>query len=511
MLLRIISILSIGCLATMLLGAAALADTSFLVNGVTAHRGNSGEHPENTMVAFQSAIDLGADWIELDVVVTKDGQLVVIHDRTTGRVGDRDLVVAESTYEELLTVDVATDFRRRFPDASIAAKPWRTPLLEDVLRLVMQQQKTRVSIQPKVDCVPQAIELIRRLNAQPWVGFNDGNLAFMAQVKQLEPQIPVFWDRPASADVTSDLAIAREHRFEALVLNEAGVTAEKVQQIQQAGLEAGAWTVNDAGTMQSLLEMGIDRIYTDEPRRLFHLIHARQFTAAECEGLYPRHLQGIAADSQSLYWSFTTELVKTDRSGKRLLVIPVVSHHGDLCVVGDRLYVAVNLGKFNDPNGNADNWIYVYDCETLKELSRYPAPEVFHGAGGIAFRNDHFYVVGGLAPGIETNFVYVYDSQFQFVRRIEIASGYTRMGIQTIAWAGDRWLFGCYGDPAVVLVADAEFQFLGKHVFDCSLGVESLASGRLLVASGKCQSGLGCDGRVRLAVVDDETGIRVID
>ncbi len=74
---------------------------AFLRNGVTAHRGNSGEFVENTLPAFQSGIELGADWVELDIFRTKDGQLVVLHDRTTGRVGDKNLVVAESTYEEL--------------------------------------------------------------------------------------------------------------------------------------------------------------------------------------------------------------------------------------------------------------------------------------------------------------------------------------------------------------------------------------------------------------------------
>ena len=84
----------------------------FLHNGVTAHRGNSGEHPENTIAALMSGIEVGADWIELDIFRTKDGKLVVIHDRTTERVGDKNLLVADCTYEPLLTVDVATEFRQ---------------------------------------------------------------------------------------------------------------------------------------------------------------------------------------------------------------------------------------------------------------------------------------------------------------------------------------------------------------------------------------------------------------
>src|SRR5690554_4353846 len=65
-----------------------------VIKGVTAHRGNSWDYPENTLPAFENAIALGVDWAELDVHHTKDGKLVVIHDKATGRVGDKDLEVA---------------------------------------------------------------------------------------------------------------------------------------------------------------------------------------------------------------------------------------------------------------------------------------------------------------------------------------------------------------------------------------------------------------------------------
>jgi hypothetical protein len=57
--------------------------------------------------------------------------------------------------------------------------------------------------------------------------------------------------------------------------------------------------------------------------------------------------------------------VKTNLDGKLLKQVPVVNHHGDLCFHDGKLFVAVNLGKFNDPKGNADSWVYVYDAKTL--------------------------------------------------------------------------------------------------------------------------------------------------
>ncbi|HBL41764.1 MAG TPA: hypothetical protein DDZ90_00040 [Planctomycetaceae bacterium] len=251
--------------------ADAGSETRFLQNGVTAHRGNSGEYPENTMPAFRSGVAVGADWIERDIFITKDGQLVVTHDQTTGRVGDKNLDVAGSTYEELKTVDVATDFRKRHQLTKKECPPARMPLLEEVLKMIKQQHKTRVSIQPKADCVKKAVALVKQLKMEPWVGFNDGNLKYMTQVKQLAPAIPVFWDRGADTDIDVDIKIAQQRGFAALVLHHQGITAEKVRKIKAAGLEPGAWTVNDPAVMKQLLKQGVERIYTDEPALLLQL------------------------------------------------------------------------------------------------------------------------------------------------------------------------------------------------------------------------------------------------
>lgn len=230
-----------------------------------------------------------------------------------------------------------------------------------------------------------------------------------------------------------------------------------------------------------------------------------------CDGTYPHHLQGIAADDQSIYWSFTTQLVKTDLGGKVLAQVPVANHHGDLCAHGGKLYVAVNLGKFNDPKGNADSWVYIYNADDLSFVSRHAAPEVFHGAGGIGVHNDRFYVVGGLPDGVKENYVYEYDAEFHFVNKHSIASGHTRLGIQTATFAHDRWWFGCYGDPKILLVTDADFNLLGRFEFNCSLGIEGLAGGKLLAASGRCERDKGCTGSARAAIPDNEEGLTYVN
>ena len=244
---------------------------TFLHNGVTAHRGNSGESPENTLPSFQSAIDAGADWIELDVYFSKDRQLVISHDRDTAHTGDRKLSVTNSTYAELLTLDVATGFRTRSKLTPTQCPPARMPLLADALRLVMRQNRTRVSIQPKDDCVQAAFDVIRALGAERWVGFNDGSLAMMRQVKALSKAVPVFWDRDAKTDIDQDIQTARAEGFESLVVQSKGLTKEKADKIRAAGLEAGVWTVNSEAEMKAFLALGVTRVYTDYPARLLRL------------------------------------------------------------------------------------------------------------------------------------------------------------------------------------------------------------------------------------------------
>jgi len=234
-----------------------------------------------------------------------------------------------------------------------------------------------------------------------------------------------------------------------------------------------------------------------------------QYHNVTCEGMYKHHLQGVCVDAEAIYWSFTTTMVKTDLNGKLLKQVPADNHHGDLCFHDGKVFVAVNLGKFNDPQGNADSWIYVYDAKTLKEVARHEVQEVFHGAGGIGYRDGHFFVVGGLPAGVQENYVYEYDGDFKFVKKHVISSGHTHLGIQAATFAHDRWWFGCYGSPQILLVTDADFQMIGRYEFDCSLGIEGLPDGRLLSASGRCNKDQGCSGSGRIVRPDETTGLRL--
>lgn len=236
------------------------------------------------------------------------------------------------------------------------------------------------------------------------------------------------------------------------------------------------------------------------------LVHATQ-----CEGAYPKHLQGVCTNQRdAIYWSFTDYLVKTDLDGKLERKLQVATHHGDLCHVDGKVYVAVNLGKFNLPAGKEDSWVYVYDAASLKELARHTVPEVVHGAGGIAHHDGKFIVVGGLTPDDKDNILYEYDTSFHFVAAHPMGSGYTLMGIQTATWSDGSWWFGCYGKPQVTLRADGQFASSGNWVFNASWGLESLSDGRLLIGIDKNETGVGHIGKVVIAEKDEKLGLRLV-
>jgi hypothetical protein len=236
-----------------------------------------------------------------------------------------------------------------------------------------------------------------------------------------------------------------------------------------------------------------------------------QFRAVQCRGKYRGHLQGVCTNNRdAIFWSFTVKLVKTDTAGCILKQIDVADHHGDLCFHKGNLYVAVNLGKFNQPAGQADSWVYSYGAETLGPLDRFKVPQLVHGAGGIAYHDGRFLVVGGLPENINENYLYEYDESFTFQKRHVLPSGHTHLGIQTAAFANGQWWFGCYGSPRYLLKADPSFKLLGKYKFDCALGVVGLPEGGFLIGRGSKKKSLKWYmGSVVVAVVDPNAGLVV--
>lgn len=275
--------------------------------------------------------------------------------------------------------------------------------------------------------------------------------------------------------------------------------------ISAAG-QAFAWDPSAAGLLYSI-ERKTREVIVSRVSRAAGRPPATRFGPTACEGTYPLHLQGVATDGRgAIFWSWTDALARTDLRGRLIQRVPADNHHGDLCVVDNKVYVAVNLGAFNEPAGRANSLVYVYDAATLALLARHRVPEVVHGAGGVAHHDGRFVVVGGLPPGAGENYLYEYDASFRFLKRHVLASGYTDKGIQTATWADGSWWFGCYGAPPVLLRADAGFRLTGRWEFDASLGLEAVPDGRFLIGQNTRNPGAGYVGRVALARRDVKKG-----
>lgn len=201
-----------------------------------------------------------------------------------------------------------------------------------------------------------------------------------------------------------------------------------------------------------------------------------------CPGEYKGHLQGIATDGKAIYWVFSLDIVKTGFDGKLLARTKVPHHGGDPCWSNGRLYVPVCGSGFNrkpKPGVVPKNYVYVFDAD-LKLLETHHIPETEYGAGGMAEKDGHFFIVGGRPADIPGNTVYEYDGGFKLRRRHELAFD-SQKGIQTINHAADRWYFGCYGTGGLTIETDEDFRVTRRLRPGSSVGMIVLANGAVLV------------------------------
>ena len=173
----------------------------------------------------------------------------------------------------------------------------------------------------------------------------------------------------------------------------------------------------------------------------------REGDEIRCAGEYFGHIQGIATDGKTLYWSFTGTVVRTDLGGRVIARLDLPQHGGDPCFVGGKLHVPLG-SSFNQPpkknaKGPGDRVLVL--SPDFKRATSIPVPKFRFGLGGLAFRNGRFYAVGGRPWGKPGNTVYEFDRDFRLLKRHELNVN-SDSGIQTINFTPDgRCLLGCYG------------------------------------------------------------------
>lgn len=227
-----------------------------------AHRGASGQAPENTHAAFAAALDLGVDAIELDCQLSADGELVVIHDETLDRTTDGLGPVAARTWAELAVLDAGAWRGPQF-------RGERIPRLEDVLDQVSGRALLNVEIKSARDVGAIEAKLAALTTARAaleWILFSSFHETAARNLHAAAPaaSIGVLWDR-RSASAALDLAAALDARC--IIPARRLVDARFVEAAHARDLGVWVWTVNEVLEMRRLLALGVDALFSDYPER----------------------------------------------------------------------------------------------------------------------------------------------------------------------------------------------------------------------------------------------------
>jgi len=230
-----------------------------------AHRGFSGEYPENTMVAFRKAIEAGCDGIETDLHMTKDGVIVICHDETIDRTTNGTGFICDYTYNELCEFDAGIKFSREFEGEKI-------PNIDEFLDYVMDKNLL-INLELKNDMIPytelekKVIDKVYEFGVEKNVILSSFNHYSMIRVKEYDKNIKTGLLYTAilykAHEYIKTVGADALHPFFSSVMNKKIVT-----DIKKNGIMINAYTVNEKEYMERLIELGIDGIITSYPNKL---------------------------------------------------------------------------------------------------------------------------------------------------------------------------------------------------------------------------------------------------
>ena len=247
------------------------------------HRGSAGTHPENTLESFRAAAATGAPYIEFDIHMTRDGEIVVAHDDHLARMCALERVIPEMTHAEVAKADAARMFTIDGTSFPFRDKGIRIPRLADVmaelpkLRMIIEIKQITPSL------VAPMLQLIDRAKMRRNVLVASEHQEPLDEIRKLAPEIPtnfsylesgLFFQAMAARDANyhpPGAALQIPPNYESWQL----VTPESVKFAHSIGIEVHVWTVNEESEMMQLLDMGVDGIITDHPARLLNLIRKR--------------------------------------------------------------------------------------------------------------------------------------------------------------------------------------------------------------------------------------------
>lgn len=222
------------------------------------HRGAAGLEPENTLRGFRRAIELGVDFVECDVHLTRDGRLAVIHDETVDRTTDGHGSVSGFTWDELRRLD--------------AGMRERIPALEEVLETVRGHVGVLVELKG-AGVEEAALKTAQALGMADAVFFTSFHLDRIERIRRLSPSQAtgaIFGDPPPDACARAAAAGARS-----LGINHRFLTPILVQEARDRRLPLRAWNPDTEPEIEQMVDLGVDGIGSNRPDRLLAVLRRR--------------------------------------------------------------------------------------------------------------------------------------------------------------------------------------------------------------------------------------------
>lgn len=246
---------------------------------VIGHRGAAGHAPENTLAAFRIGLGLGAEGVECDVHMSRDGRIVVIHDPTVERTTNGEGRVGELTFEELRALDAGSWFDARFSGE-------RIPSLDELFELLSETERS--------SGVSRWLFIELKHGNDVYPGIEEALVLAIAGSGRMERIAVISFDHRAIARIqamapslrTGVLYDARPLDSAALAqAAQAGwigpavkwVDAEEVARARQAGLEVFVWTANQEAAMRRMIALGVSAVGSDYPDRLLAIRENSRF------------------------------------------------------------------------------------------------------------------------------------------------------------------------------------------------------------------------------------------
>ncbi len=238
---------------------------------VIAHRGASAIAPENTLAAFQLAMDARADAIELDVRLTADGNVVVIHDAHLKRTTNGKGLVEQSSTGRIKSLSAGSWFGDRYSEE-------RVPLLSEVLELVMGKIGIDIELkqehhQKGFSLLKRTLAIIREHGAEEYILLTSFNYSMIKTVRVSNRKITTgVIGHPYHVLSASSLAETQEAEAQFLICNRLSMRKKIITDLHQRQLSCGVYTVNTASALQKSLRYGVDCIFTDNPLEIRQIL-----------------------------------------------------------------------------------------------------------------------------------------------------------------------------------------------------------------------------------------------